>query len=165
MSTLWCFCSCMGRASWTWQQCSSTQCYHRHGRLQYWNKTLRRFTSKQIAFFTLISISRLYLEQRIHFNFLFILDPVCRTIAYSGNSSNANPDPGQRCVFPFTHNQREFRKCIRTISDKEFWCGTDSDESKIDLDEKWGICNEKCEQEIGIIIHIINLAAIIISIH
>ena len=110
-------------------------------------------------------ISQLYLGHRIHYSSLLILDPVCRTLAYPGNSSNANPDPGQKCVFPFTHHQQKFTKCIRARDDKDFWCGTDSDESKIDLDEKWGICNEKCEQEIGIIIHIINLAAIIIFIH
>ena len=85
----------------------------------------------------------------IFIHILFIPDPVCRTIPYYGNSTNPNPDPGQKCIFPFTHNQQTFTKCIRTIDDKNFWCGTDSDESKIRHENKWGICNEMCEKQIG----------------
>ena len=80
---------------------------------------------------------------------VIFLDPVCRTIPHLGNSTIPNPDPGQKCIFPFTYNQRKFTKCMRTIDDKDFWCGTDSDESKISHENKWGICNEMCEKEIG----------------
>ena len=83
---------------------------------------------------------------------MFIPDPVCRTIAIAENLTNPNPDPGQKCKFPFTHNRKTFTKCIRTEVDANFWCGTEmpAKESEIIHDKKWGICNDMCEREIGI---------------
>ena len=84
---------------------------------------------------------------------LRILDPVCRTVTVPSVASHQNPNTNQRCIFPFTHNQTSYDKCIRTDEVNDFWCKTEklTQGSQLDTDDNWGFCNDASEKFRGVI--------------
>ena len=75
------------------------------------------------------------------------IDNVCRTIT---KSSNENPDPHQKCMFPIIHEDKWIEKCIKKEEgDAKSSCPTERiyiDGWKTKKNGKWGICNQSCQK-------------------
>ena len=67
----------------------------------------------------------------------------------------SGPDPGKKCVFPFTRNGKTFNACALqsaiSRNDKP-WCATKVDDKGAynnDGSGSWGTCGTKCPFEKG----------------
>ena len=64
--------------------------------------------------------------------------------------NSTNPDPCQKCVFPFEHKGKTYKECIKTKKGDDFWCATegynegsgkdDKTKSNTVKENKWGLC-------------------------
>ena len=63
------------------------------------------------------------------------IDRMCRTRSLRGPE---NPDPDQKCEFPFEHHTKRYDLCIEWEGRDYFWCKTGKEANK------WGQCNDAC---------------------
>ena len=59
------------------------------------------------------------------------------------------PNPNMDCVFPFTYNGTEHTNCTNDgLCSSCFWCGT---QYNVTDEDGWGMCEEKCPKEWGML--------------
>ena len=70
----------------------------------------------------------------------------CRTRRNNNNgqTNNDNPDPDQKCVFPFIWSGVKHYSCVNDDVAGGSWCSTKVDRSGKYIDTKWGICLPTC---------------------
>jgi hypothetical protein len=62
----------------------------------------------------------------------------------NGQTNNDNPDPDQKCVFPFIWAGVKHNSCINDDDAGGSWCSTKVDRYGKYIDRKWGICSPTC---------------------
>ena len=58
--------------------------------------------------------------------------------------NNQNENENRKCIFPFTHHEISYEKCIK--EGNSFWCEAEKDSQGSQQNQNWGVCNDKCEK-------------------